>query len=102
MSEPKFDRPKLKVGDTIWWSWSPVKITGETARSWIHQWAYNAETKFPKRRSLASPEYFISQQEVDDDKMLRASYAISDKVRYCQDVALLRQIATLVGYTPQP
>lgn len=74
--------------------WRECKITGETSRSWV----VGCWGKFPKRG--AHPGYAVSAKEVDDDVWAKDErHRIVRCVERC-DVATLRAVAELVGYTP--
>ncbi len=109
----------LKVGDTIWvfdinhrvyekplegrlWaSGGPIyrshfvehKIEGETSRSWIARYG----TKYSKKERPHG--VFITLEEVEDNCWLNGHrHKVASLVGNCQDAAIIRAIAELVGY----
>jgi hypothetical protein len=114
-------REDLKVGSTVWYhdvnhrvytkpkvgrlwgeiipraSWRPLKITGETSRSWITA----SGTKLPKKGEW-HPHWVQTESEVDDWEWQRVHcHPIADAVRGLRDADKLRQIAALIGYVPK-
>lgn len=109
----------LQVGDTVWvfdvnrrvyaparpgrlWAdggpiyrehFRPVVIESETSRSWVTV----SGTKYSKKDRPHG--IYIDQQEIDDACWVNDHrYKVSSLVDRCQDPAILRQIAALVGY----
>lgn len=109
----------LKIGDTVYlfdsnrrvypknkntqigpiWRehWRPVKVTGETSRSWIIGEAWDTH-KLPKKGQAGFAVAF-SQEEIDRAAWVHDNaIIISHMVSCCKDYAVLKHIATLVGY----
>lgn len=114
-----------KVGDTVWVfddnvrrtriddageiriiareKFRPREITGETAKSWLV-----GGVKIPKvggavRKSAAgrwgATVVYMTQEAVDDEVFKREHrHRIVRALECCSDVAVLRQVAALVGY----
>jgi len=83
-------------GGPIWREhWRPMKVTGETSRSWITAWG-----KYPKS---GGPNLAFSESDID-----RAAFVNDHKHRICEairseyDFDTLVQIAKLVGYKLPP
>lgn len=83
-------------------------IAGETSKSWI---LYASGLKVPKsggdvRECGGGPfgktRVYMTQAAVDDAVFRDAhQYNIARAVEYCRDVAVLRQVAALIGYTAE-
>jgi hypothetical protein len=114
-----------KVGDTVWVfddnvrrfrvdangearviaseKFRPRSITGETSRSWLI-----GNVKIPKHggpvRTSAAGRWgativYMTQEAVDDEVFRREHrHRIVRALETCGDVAVLRQVAALVGY----
>lgn len=85
--------------------WVPVTITGENRVSWLIS-RYERFSKIAPHQTKTTPYGFnrvaTSQQEVDDDCWINGHRAsIANHIFTVNDAAILRQIATLVGYTPE-
>lgn len=85
--------------------WVPVGIRGENRSSWLLDNYYERFSKKPPHQTKTTPygnhRVAISVQEVDDDCWQHDHrYRIVRLVERC-DVAVLRQIAALVGYSPE-
>jgi hypothetical protein len=74
--------------------WIKLKIIDETTRSWIT----SDGTKLSK---MNPPNGVVfSEEELNDIVFIHDhAYKISEKVRVLDDVKLLKEIATLAGYT---
>lgn len=112
---------ELKVGATVWIESDrnepdEVVITGETKQSWIFGEGWNQQ-KIDKKRdgfglyrtrpvSTQHPNIrrvFTSREEIDQQRWVeRNRYYIGSCVHVCDNHALLRQIADLVGYKEPP
>ena len=108
------EKQAIKVGDPIWfkdangrsmagpiWAehWREYAIIGETSRSWIvgTESGYIFD-KLPKNKH-SWHGYAHSKEEIHQRAYIdRNRYAISEKLRRIDDYAVLRQIATLIGY----
>jgi hypothetical protein len=117
---------EIGIGSTIWgydWAagrghgkWTPYVITGQTRVSWEIDYDSWTRLKFQKKPD-ANGKYrtgalrrgydtgmpiLLTRQEVDDAEYC-ADHArrIAHCVEFCKDAAALRQIAALVGYTPE-
>lgn len=114
----------LAIGQTVWWfdtnrrvylrdengcatgspiyreHWRQTKIVSETPRSWITEWNHKIDKKTGQCRTVYGMVTFAySLAEIDDKCWLHDHrYALSDHLRSCDDVALLRSIAAMVGY----
>lgn len=86
--------------------WVPVNVTGENRASWLvgNRYASFSKTRPHRTKATAygSRRVAVSAQEVDDDCWVNGSRAaIGAMVMRCEDAAILRQIAALVGYKEQ-
>ena len=73
--------------------WRPIKITGETSRSWVTQHGQ----KLPKNGAWRG--VLLSEAAIDEWEWARKHrHRIADVVGRSDDAILLRQIAALVGY----
>jgi hypothetical protein len=109
---------ELKVGSTVWifdenrrryapdgkggpiWRehWAPVKIIGETSRSWVTD--YYGRRLPKKRENFRSLAY--SEAEIDKLEWLNVHrWRISDAVRMCDDADIMQKVAELVNYKPR-
>jgi hypothetical protein len=79
-------------------------IYGETSRSWLYGYAWE-KRKLPKRASrkeLRRMGIYACRQHVEDAAYCRLHhYKLSQLVSVCDDADVLRQVAALVGYTPE-
>lgn len=99
----------LKVGDTIWnQSGHPLKIVGETARSWLmeldNEWS--KQVKAPKKAPPLTlwMQWFYTEEDRDKVLFARAHrHSISRAVEAVTDGDVLRKIAVLIGWKePEP
>jgi hypothetical protein len=105
----------IKIGDTLWGGeyghseqWRSLPITGETSQSWVlgHPSGHFKPVKVNKKTMLeAVPNYgsikwFTEPQKVDEEFRRRNQHKIQRAVGELHDVALLRQVADLIGYKP--
>lgn len=104
---------EIKVGSPVWIlrhrrRYEQQTITGETSRSWIvgESWAKEKILK-ANPRSVKDSRGFTypvcwSSTEIEEEKWLDGNrYGIGAHVQGLRDVALLRKIAELIGYTEQ-
>ena len=89
------------MGGPIWAEhWREYAIIGQTSRSWI----VGTESgcifgKIPKNKHCSWRGYARSKEEIQQKAYIEENrYAISEKLRSIDDYAVLRQIATLIGY----
>lgn len=86
-------------GEPIWRRhWRPLKIVGETSRSWILE----SRQKVPKRG--ADPTVFaFSEADIDRMEWVHYNaYRIADKVLRLRDYETLRKVADAIGYREPP
>jgi len=82
------------------------KIVGETSRSWLIGVEWRPD-KDPKNRKNDNPKWwggrFYTAEEVDEACWLEANrQALGDAVKFCLDMAKLKGVAKLVGFTELP
>ncbi len=109
----------LKIGSTVWrfdlnhrvyarGSMGPpiyrehfvaMKIESETSRSWVTTYGH----KIPKASaSDVCGNYFLTAEAVERDIWVKDHrYKIRDAMDRCGDAAILKQIASLLGYDPE-
>lgn len=81
----------------------PIVVFGETKQSWLcgEKWApirVNKKTMQTKGEYGVSPHVFTSKAEIDDDCWLHDKRRDIDRaLMLCNDPAVLRQIAALLG-----
>jgi len=118
------EKQTIKVGDPIWffdvncrvyrkdatgrsmagpiWAehWREYAIIGETSRSWIVGTESGCVfNKIPKNKLHSWRGYAHSKEEIQQGAYIdRNRYAIAERLRRIDDYAVLRQIATLIGY----
>jgi hypothetical protein len=82
------------------------KIVGETSRSWLIGCEWKP-TKYPKNRKVENPHWwagrFYTQEEVDEACWLETNrQALADTVKFCLDIAKLKEVAEIVGFEELP
>lgn len=91
-------REKGRVsGAPIWREhWRPVKITGETSRSWLTEYG----EKVPKKG--ANPHFVaFTREEIDRAAWVQDNrYRIVREIEGISDHDTLRKIAEVIGYQP--
>jgi hypothetical protein len=93
---PKDENGKTRMSSAPIWRehWRPMKIVGETSRSWIT----DHDDKLPKS-GPAPLRWCFSEEEID-----RAAYIADNRHRICEEVRriddyeTLRKVADLIGY----
>lgn len=80
--------------------WKKCEVLGETSRSWILD--RHGQIKVPKKRNEIQRRIFaFSESEIDDLEWVeKHKYKIAREVELSSNPAVLRTIASLVGYKP--
>ena len=105
----------IKIGDTLWGSeygrqerWRSLPVTGETKQSWLlgHPNGHFKPVKVNKKTMIESvPNYgsikwFTEQGKNDEEFRRKHAHRIGQAVAASRDIAVLKQIADLIGYKP--
>ena len=98
----------LKVGDTIYLldhgkRYRAHPIIGETKQSWWvgsgpRPWKVNKKTLQSKNRDYAADQWFTEEGMKSHAWIHEHRHNIAGRVQVCNDMDVLKQIATLVGY----
>lgn len=76
--------------------WRPWLIVGEEKRSWLVTYGEGG-----RPQKMAKPQFKTEAEVADACWMNDHRYRLSETLQRCGDVALLRQIAALIGYKPE-
>lgn len=81
--------------------WVPVNVVGETSRSWLAGYSPSPKMhwKIPKKGPHRG--WAFTKQEIDDACWIHDyAYEIGQTVGRCDNAAVLRQVAALIGWAP--
>ena len=107
----------MQIGDTIYFQrsgghpgyWYEAKIYGETSRSWLvgkaDEWLGNdpaSVTRYADKLPKSGTRFATKESADLNNWSMNNRYMIGKAVEACNDGAILRQIADMVGYKEQP